>query len=220
MIAKRDADVDESDRLSPALARGSSKPIVAGTIDVEVAVHVLPGGGVIAPNGTCAVTLSFTPDAPGSPYGYEKMFDGTIAVVVAGGGGPGAETTRELRARCWADGSFVCGGDDGEGDDGDGDHFSKDRVLPPAVNAVGLRTGLREPRPRAPYESIELTLPGPIRPGDTSSASLHVGSVKNADGGGSNAEYAFASFDENDDVAKGWRVDEPAGSVAAGIGRR
>ena len=176
-----------------------------------------PGGGVIAPNGTCAVTLSFTPDAPGSPYGYEKMFDGTIAVVVAGGGGPGAETTRELRARCWADGSFVCGGDapDGEGDDGDGDHFSKDRVLPPAVNAVGLRTGLREPRPRAPYESIELTLPGPIRPGDTSSASLHVGSVKNADGGGSNAEYAFASFDA-DDVAKGWRVDEPAGSVAAG----
>ena len=74
-----------------------------------------PGGGVIAPNGTCAVTLSFTPDAPGAPYGNDRMFSGTIAVVVAGGGGPGAETTRELRARCWADGSFVCGGDDDAG---------------------------------------------------------------------------------------------------------
>ena len=74
---------------------------------------------------------------------------------------------------------------------------------------------MREPRTRAPYELIELTLPGPIRPGDTSSASLHVGSVKNADGGGSNAEYTFESFDEND-VAKGWSVDEPSGSVAAG----
>ena len=165
-----------------------------------------PGGGVIAPNGTCAVTLSFTPDAPGAPYGNDRMFSGTIAVVVAGGGGPGAETTRELRARCWADGSFVCGGDDDAG---------MSSPLPPSVDAVGLRTGLREPRPRAPYESIELTLPGPIRPGDTASASLHVGSVKNADGGGTNAEYAFESF-AADDVAKGWSVDEPSGSVAAG----
>ena len=39
--------------------------------------------------------------------------------------------------------------------------------------------------------------------------------MKNADGGGSNAEYAFESF-AADDVAKGWSVDEPSGSVAAG----
>ena len=98
-----------------------------------------PGGGVIAPKGTCAVTLSFTPDAPGAPYGNDRMFSGTIAIVVAGGGGPGAETTRELRARCWADGSFVCGGDDG-GADGGADDFSG-RVLPPPVNAQVCERG-------------------------------------------------------------------------------
>ena len=70
-----------------------------------------PGGGVIAPKGTCAVTLSFTPDAPGAPSEATDVF-GTIAIVVAEAADR-ARDDAELRARCWADNSFVCGGDDG-----------------------------------------------------------------------------------------------------------
>jgi hypothetical protein len=44
---------------------------------------------------------------------------------------------------------------------------------------------------------------------------LAVGSVKDADGKGSNAEFSFAAFDP-DDAGKGWSVDEGSGSVPAG----
>ena len=205
-IAKRDADADEPDRVSPALARGGSKPIVA-RLKIEVAVHVLPrrrrhrperhvrGDALLHPGCARSRRAETTGCFPGRlPSSWREA----------------ADRARRRRGSCGLDAGrtvrSLCGGDDDAG---------ASSPLPPPVDAVGLRTGLREPRPRAPYESIELTLPGPIRPGDTASASLHVGSVKNADGGGSNAEYAFESF-AADDVAKGWSVDEPSGSVAAG----
>ena len=163
-----------------------------------------PSGGVIAANESVTVTLSFTPDRAGYPYGTETMFRGSVCVVVPGL--VGAETRRELRARCWADGAFIVGADCDDG---------SPAVIDAVIDTVGLRSGLREPPVRAPYESIVLTLPGPIRPGGSASASLAVGSVKDADGKGSNAEYSFAEFDP-DDANKGWSVDEGSGSVAAG----
>ena len=163
-----------------------------------------PSGGVIAANESVTVTLSFTPDRAGYPYGTETMFRGSVVVIVPGL--VGAETRRELRARCWADGAFIVGADCNDG---------APDVVDAVIDTVGLRSGLREPPVRAPYESIVLTLPGPIRPGGSASASLAVGSVKDADGKGSNAEYSFAAF-EPDDANKGWSVDEPGGSVPPG----
>lgn len=164
-----------------------------------------PSGGVIPPEGAAEVTVSFSPDRTGA-YGVARQFTGELVVTVPG---LDAETTRPLRSRCWAHGVYIVGGDEAAAGAGATGVAATARFLP-SVDP------LREPPGASPpFETLTLTLPQKVRPGETASGTLEVGSVKGADGAGANGEWSFEDFDEAS-KRRGWSMDSAKGTVEPG----
>ena len=168
----------------------------------------VPAGGRLAPGESVAVTVSFAPTAPGA-FGLDAMFRATLAVV---SDGTSAETTRRVVARCWSEGGFVAGADD-------------DRDAPPeATGARGVFATaallprvdvLRAPLVRPDRERVTFTAPKAIRPGESTTTTIRVGSVAESGGGGAPVAFAFEPLD-HDAVARGWRLEPAEGTVQPG----
>lgn len=168
----------------------------------------VPAGGRLAPGESVAVTVSFAPTAPGA-FGLDAMFRATLAVV---SDGTSAETSRRVVARCWSEGGFVAGADD-------------DRDAPPeATGARGVFATaallprvdvLRAPLVRPDRERVTFTAPKAIRPGESTTTTIRVGSVAESGGGGAPVAFAFEPLD-HDAVARGWRLEPAEGTVQPG----
>ena len=168
----------------------------------------VPAGGRLAPGESATVTVSFAPTAPGA-FGLDAMFRATLAVTSEG---TGAVTTRRVIARCWSEGGFVAGADDV-------------RDAPPdATGARGVAATaaflprvdvLRAPAVRPDRERVAFTAPTAIRPGESTTTTIRVGSVAESGGGGAPVEFAFEPLDE-DATRRGWRVEPAQGIVQPG----
>ena len=169
-----------------------------------------PAGGAIDPGAFASVTMSFSPDRAGR-YGVAAQFTGIVVVSVPG---LAAETVRPMRARCWADGVYIVGGDDPAAAEASAGTDA-------TVGAVGWLVPhgdvLRESTSPPAFEAVNLTLPASVRPGGSAAAALEVGSLKGGggEGKGANGEWSFEDFDE-ESRRRGWSCDASKGTVEAG----
>lgn len=206
---QKHATVDVSNPSAfPASYRVALRDVDAPGTTSRCPFTCVPAGGRLAPGESATVTVSFAPTAPGT-FGLDAMFRATLVVTSEG---TGAATTRRVVARCWSEGGFVAGADDV-------------RDAPPdATGARGVAATaaflprvdvLRAPVVRPDRERVAFTAPTAVRPGESTTTTIRVGSVAESGGGGAPVEFAFEPLDE-DAARRGWRIEPAEGTVQPG----
>ncbi|XRB18671.1 FAP-74 protein [Pseudoscourfieldia marina] len=165
---------------------------VTGTMRRNIGGHLpfycVPASGVIAPEEKQDVKVIFAPDA------CAPLLEAQISVEV-----PNQTKGLVIRCsgRCWEKDAYLCGTDPGN-------ELRTDEEEDPIMSSDEASVTGRE-------ETLQLTLQGPVCPGQSAEREVSVGCVS----GGGGVDYTASELMEAESMA-GWRVEHGSGSVSAG----